>query len=217
MKTDLQLKKDIQAELEWDPSIKAAPVGVAVKDGVVVLTGHLDTYAERSAVQKAVQRVQGVHAVALELDVRLDPNHLRGDAEIAAAAETALRWHALVPHDRIQVTVEKGWASLKGEVDWQYQREAAEKAIRNLTGLIGLSNNITLKQVTTPTDVGARIRTALIRQAVDEAKSISVEVKGSTVTLNGKVHSWAERSAAYTAAWSVPGVSTVLNELKVAL
>jgi osmotically-inducible protein OsmY len=217
MKTDLQLKKDIQAELEWDPSIKAAQVGVAVKDGVVVLTGHLDTYAERSAVEKAVQRVQGVHAIAMELDIKLDPGHQRGDAEIAAAAEAALRWHALVPHERIQVTVEKGWVSLKGEVDWQYQREAAEKAVRNLTGLVGLSNNIKLKQVTTPSDVGARIRAALIRQAADEAKGIEVAVKGSTVSLHGKVHSWAERSAAYTAAWSVPGVSTVLNELKVGL
>ncbi|MCV2371314.1 BON domain-containing protein [Roseateles oligotrophus] len=217
MKTDLQLKKDIQAELEWDPSIKAAQVGVAVKDGVVVLTGHLDTYAERSAVQKAVQRVQGVHAIAMELDVKLDPGHKRGDAEIAAAAETALRWHAMVPHDRIQATVDKGWVSLKGEVDWQYQRDAAEKAVRDLTGIVGLSNNIKLKQVTTPSDVGARIRTALIRQAADEAKGIEVDVKGATVTLRGKVHSWAERSAAYTAAWSVPGISTVLNELKVGL
>ena len=215
MKTDAQLKMDITSELEWDPSINATNVGVAVKEGVVTLSGHLDTYAEKHAIERAVQRVEGVQALAVELDVKLDPGHKRSDSDIAAAAESALQWHALVPEDRVRVKVEKGWVTLTGEVDWEFQRASAEKAVRALTGVVGLSNGITLKVKTTPANISTRIRDALARQAEREAKDIEVSVSGSVVTLSGKVHSWAERTAAQGAAWSAPGITQVVNRLSV--
>lgn len=215
MKTDTQLKKDVSAELEWDASINSNQVGIAVKDGVVTLTGHLDTFAEKHAIERAVQRVQGVKAIAVEVDVKLDPSHRRSDSDIAMACETALKWHALVPADRIQVTVEKGWITLKGEVDWDYQRQSAEKAVRPLTGVVGVSSAITLKAVTAPSNVANRIRDALARHAEHEAKHIEVMVNGAVVTLRGTVDSWSERSAAFGAAWSAPGVLSVVNEIVV--
>jgi osmotically-inducible protein OsmY len=215
MKTDAQLKADVTQELSWDPAINATAVGVAVKDGVVTLTGHLQTYAEKFALERALQRVQGVHAIALELDVKLSPSHQRSDTDIANAAETALQWHALVPAERLRVKVEKGWVTLSGELDWDYQRSAAEKAVRPLTGVIGVSNTITLKPQATPVNVKQRIQEALTRQAEREAKHMEVQVSGSSVTLQGKVHSWAERAAAQGAAWAAPGVTLVVNNLQV--
>ena len=216
MKTDAQLKKDVSAELEWDPAINAAHVGVAVKDGIVSLTGHLETYAEKYAIQKAVQRVKGVCGIALEVDVKLDPSHHRSDMDIAAAAESTFKWHALIPSERIQLQVEKGWVTLRGEVNWDYQRREAEKVVRTLTGVVGVSNAITLKAVVAPQDVSKRIRDALVRQAENEAKQVDVTVKAGTVTLHGTVDSLSERAAASSAAWSAPGVSQVVNELRVA-
>jgi osmotically-inducible protein OsmY len=215
MKTDEQLKKDVVAELDWEPSVKATHVGVAVSGGVVTLTGHLDTFAEKHALERAVQRVQGVKGIAVEVDVKLDPTHHRSDTDIAAAAESAFQWHALVPHDRIQVMVEKGWVTLRGQVNWDYQRREAEKAVRSLTGVVGVSNAITLTPGVVQTDVATRIHDALVRHAEDEAKGIEIRVSGAAVTLRGKVASWRESSAASTAAWSAHGVTSVLNELKV--
>lgn len=215
MKTDEQLKKDVTVELEWDPSINASHVGVAVKNGVVTLTGHLDTYTEKYAIERAVGRVEGVKAIAVEVDVKLEPGHKRSDTEIAAAAESALMWHSQVPADRIQVKVEKGWTTLKGEVDWDYQRRNAENAVRSLTGVVGVTNSITLKPSATPENVISRIRDAFTRQAQREAKDIDVVVKGSVVTLRGTVDSWAERAAASGAAWAAPGITNVVNEIKV--
>lgn len=215
MKTDTQMKKDVGDELAWNPSINANQVGVAVKDGVVTLTGHLDTFAEKHAIERAVQRVQGVKAIAVEVDVKLDPNHKRSDSEIAAAAEKAFEWHVLIPADRIQVKVEKGWVTLKGEVDRDYQRREAEKAVRPLIGVVGVSNAITLKASTISADVSSRIRDALTRHAELEAKHVEVGVSGNLVTLRGTVDSWSERAAATSAAWSAPGVSSVVNEIRV--
>ena len=215
MKTDAQLKKDIESELDWDPAVKAANVGVAVKDGIVTLTGHLETHAEKFAIEQALQRVAGVQAIAIELDVKLAPDHIRSDTEIAAAAESALTWHALVPAERIKVTVEKGWITLGGEVDWEYQRRNAESTVRPLTGVIGVSNGIALKPRVSPSHIADRIREALTRQAEREANKIDVTVTGSNVTLRGVVHSWSERAAAQGAAWSAPGITTVNNELKI--
>ncbi len=215
MKTDAQLKKDVTAELEWDPAINASHVGIAAADGVVTLSGHLATFAEKYAIERAVQRVQGVKAIAVELDVKLEPGHKRSDSEVATAVETALQWHALVPAERIQAKVEKGWVTLKGEVDWEYQRRNAEKAVRNLTGVVGISNALTLKPAVTPAKVADRIRDAMARHAEREAKHIEVMVSGAAVTLRGTVDSWAERNAAFGAAWSAPGVLSVVNEIKV--
>lgn len=215
MKTDSQLKKDVGEELAWDPSINATAVGVAVRDGIVTLSGHLNTYAEKHAIERAVGRVSGVRAVALELDVKLEPGHKKSDSEIAAAAESALKWQSLLPVDRIRVKVEKGFITLSGEVDWDYQRRSAEKAVRSLIGVIGVYNTITLKPSVMPSNVEARICQALTRHAQDEAKNIQVAVQGSTVILKGKVDSWIERNAVVNAAWAAPGVTLVTNELVV--
>jgi len=211
----MQLKRDVSAELEWDSSINASQVGVAVKDGVVTLTGHLDSYAQKYAAERAVQRVAGVKGIAVEVDVKLDPGHRRSDSEIAVAAESAFKWHALIPADRIQVMVEKGWITLLGEVDWNYQRREAERAVRSLTGVVGVSNAIKLRAAATPANVSRLIHDALIRHADDQARHIELIVDDATVTLRGKVDSWAERAAASAAAWSAPGVTSVVNELTV--
>jgi osmotically-inducible protein OsmY len=215
MKTDAQLKTDVTNELQWDPSINATNVGVAVKDGIVTLTGHLDTYPEKFAIEHATQRVQGVKAVAVELDVKLAPSHQRSDTEIAQAAQSALMWHSLVPKSHVHIKVERGWLTLSGEIDWEYQRESAYKAVRALTGVVGVSNLITLKPQVAPSNVASRIREALTRHAEREAKHIEVDVVGSTVTLRGRVDSWAERSAAQGAAWAAPGITSVVNKLTV--
>ena len=213
MKTDSQLKRDVMDELAWDPAVSANAIGVAVKDGVVTLSGHLDTFAEKVAVQRAVRRVTGVRAMAIELDVKLAPQHQRSDTEIAAAAEHALRWNIVVPADRVRATVEQGWVQLTGEVEWDYQRQAAYKSVRSLTGVVGVSNEITLRQRTTPADLAQRIEDALKRQALREAHRVQVTVENGTVTLKGSVHSWQERDAAQGAAWSAPGVRDVVNQL----
>lgn len=215
MKTDADLKREVMAELDWDPAVKSTGIGVAVRNGVVTLTGHLDTYAEKLAVEKALRRVDGVAAIALELDVRLSPEHRRSDTDIAQAAESALKWQSTVPAEAIRLTVENGWVRLQGEVEWDYQRKAAEKAIRDLRGVVGISDEITLKHKPVPTDLARRIQDALTRQAVREARHVTIEVHDGTVTLRGKVNSWHERDAIQGATWSAPGVRAIINELTV--
>jgi len=164
MKTDAQLKLDVASELAWDPAIDSNHVGVAVNEGVVTLTGHIETYAEQAVVERALERVAEVKAYALELEVRLAPDHRRSDAEIAQAAESALKWHALVPDDSMQVMVKKGRITLMGEVPWDHQRTAAMKAVRSLIGVVGVDNDIVLKHRPTPSNVDDRIRKALVRR-----------------------------------------------------
>jgi osmotically-inducible protein OsmY len=216
MKSDAELKKDVVDELAWDPAVNASAVGVAVRDGVVTLTGHLDTYAEKAAVERVLKRVGGVKAIALELDVRLAPGHVRSDTDIARAAEQALGWNSTVPADKVKVIVDRGWVTLQGLLEWDYQRQSAEKAVRALVGVVGLSNEIAITPRAAPADVTRRIREALTRQAQREVKHLDVRVNGGTVTLQGQVHSWHERNAAQGAAWSAPGVVQVINELTIA-
>ena len=215
MKTDHQLKQDVMAELAWDPSIKADEVGVAVKNGIVTLTGHIETFVEKSAIEKALRRVSGVKAIALELDVKLSALHRRNDTELAAAIEFALQWHAAVPNEKLSVTVDNGWVTLRGELDWDYQRNNAEKVVRALVGVRGIANELTIKPRVTSSSVGAQIEQALKRQAEREAKRIEVAVNDGAVTLRGVVHDWHERDAAAGAAWSAPGVRSVVNDLRV--
>ncbi len=215
-KSDLNLKRDVEAELDWDPAVRPAAIGVAAKDGVVTLTGHIDTYAEKRAIEKALRRVQGVHAIALELDVRLSPEHRRSDTDIAAAAEHALKWNTLVPADRIRVTVDNGWVTLQGELEWHYEKRCAEKAVRPLIGVVGVSNDIAIKPRVSPANVEKSVADALRRQLEREIDRIKVDVDGSTVTLRGTVHSWHESDAAQGVAWSAPGVRSVVNELRIA-
>jgi osmotically-inducible protein OsmY len=215
MKTDMQLKADVTAELAWEPAINAAAIGVIVKDGVVTLTGHLDSFAEKHAVEKAVRRVSGVRGIAVELDVRLSAGHERTDAEIAQAAIAALHWHTWVPDERIKVQVEDGWVTLTGDVDSRFQLTSAEQCVRTLTGVRGLTNKITIKPHARQNDISAEITAALTRQAQREAGHIQVGVEGGVVTLTGNVHSLAEHEAALGAAWATRGVGRVVDNLEV--
>lgn len=215
MKTDAQLKKDVEAELAWEPAVNAAHVAVAVKDGVVTLAGHLETFAEKNVAERAVRRVAGVKAIAQEIDVKLAEHHQRSDKDIAHAIEKVLGWHSLIPSEQIQVKVEKGWVTLTGNVTWNYQRRMAEQTVRPITGVVGVTNCIALQATATSAHISERIQQALTRQAEREARRVEVTAAGSTVTLRGQVHSWAERKAAHGAAWSAPGVTTVVNELRV--
>lgn len=215
MKSDAELKQDVEAELAWDPAIKAAAIGVAVKDGVVTVSGHLENYAEKWAVEDALRRIGGVKAIALELDVALSPDHHRSDTDIANAAQAALKWHALIPPSAVRVTVSNGWITLDGEMDWEYQRKSAENALRNLKGVMGITNLIKLKPRPLISDLQQRVQSALTRQAIREAKKLDIQFKDGTVTLKGAVHSWHERDAVAGALWSVPGVRLVINELTI--
>lgn len=216
MKKDAELKRDIEDELAWDPAVDASAIGVAVKDGVATLSGHLETYAEKVALEKALRRVAGVKAIALELDVRLSPQHVRSDTDIANAIEQALTWSTVVPAARVRVTVDRGWVTLAGEVDWDFQRQGVEKAVRPLMGVVGISNEIAIRPRPAPADVSERIAGALQRHAERDARHIQVAVEGGRVTLKGRVDSWSERDAIQGAAWAAPGVGTVVNDIEVA-
>lgn len=215
MKTDMQLKADVTDELAWDPAINAAGIGVMVTDGVVTLAGHLDSFAEKHAVERVIHRVAGVRGIALELDVKLLAEHKRSDSEIAQAAATALRLNSMVPEGTVQVEVEDGWVTLSGEVDWHYQLARAEQCIWPLSGVRGLYNRIIIRPRASSKDIGAQITAALTRQAMREARRITAEVDGGVVTLWGNVHSLAERDAAVGAAFSAHGVSRVVDKLQV--
>ena len=215
MKTDVQLKADVTDELAWDPAINATHVGVMVQDGVVTLAGHLDSFAEKHAVERAVRRVAGVRGIALDLDVKLSTEHQRTDADIAGAATAALALNTLVPRGKVKVEVEKGWVTLTGEVDWGYQLASAEQCIRPLAGVRGLFNKITVKPRVQSKDIATQITAALTRQATREARNIGIEVEGGVVTLSGKVHSMAEHDAAVGVAFSAHGVSHVVDHLQV--
>jgi osmotically-inducible protein OsmY len=216
MKTDAQLKADVMDELTWDPVINASHIGVMVEEGVVTLTGHLDTFAEKHAAEHAVRRVAGVRGIAMELDVKLSPSHERSDSEIAGAATEALRLNPLVPRGKVQVEVESGWVTLSGEVDWAYQFATAEQCVRPLAGVRGLFNEITIRPRVDGDDIARQIAAALERQAQREARHIGVEVEGGVVTLSGKVHSMAEHDAVMGVAFSTHGVAHVVDHLQVA-
>jgi osmotically-inducible protein OsmY len=213
--TDLEIKRNVEGELHWEPSVNAAEIGVAVKNGIVTLSGYIQSYMERYAAERAAARVADVKAVVNELQVRLPSSSERTDEDIARAAVNALAWSIEVPNDRIKVRVSKGWITLEGTVDWQFQKKAAEKAVRDLTGVRGISNLIDVKPQVKPSEVKAEIQDALKRSAELDARQITVEAKGDKVILRGTVRSWVERDEAERAAWRAPGVRTVDNQITI--
>jgi osmotically-inducible protein OsmY len=216
MKTDRQLQQDISAELTWEPSVNAAQIGVAVKDGVVTLSGHVDSFGEKWHAEHAAQGVSGVKALAVEIDVKLPGSSSRNDTDIARTAENVLACMSQLPQDAIKVKVESGWVTLTGEVDWQFQRQSATAAVRYLMGTTGVSDQIVIKPRDSANVVKADIESALRRSARGGTHKISVDVSGGEVTLDGTVDSWAQRESAQHAAWGTPGVRNVVDRIRVA-
>lgn len=213
---DSQIRSRVLAELDWDPSIDASDVGVAVKDGVVTLTGSIPSYWQEKEVERVVKRVAGVRAVAEELTIKLPGTSERSDADIAQSVLSGLRFNVAVPTNRIQVTVEKGWVTLEGDVEWQYQKAAAESGINYLMGVKGVTNNIEIKPRVSSADVKSKIEAAFERLGHLDANQITIESRDGKVMLRGSVHSWDEREQAEQAAWAAPGVTMVENHVLVA-
>lgn len=211
--TDLELKQNVEEALTWEPSVDAADIGVSVDNGVVTLRGDIATYAAKAAAERVALGMYGVKAVANDLNVRLAGEYNRSDSDIAQAAVNALQWNTVVPASRVSVTVSNGWITLKGKVDWQYQKDAAARVVRDLTGVLGVNNNIAVQPHVKSTDVQAKIEAAFRRSAEIDARRISVTAQDGKIILTGNVRSWAERREAERAAWAAPGVTQVDDRL----
>jgi osmotically-inducible protein OsmY len=209
------LQQEVITELKWEPSINAAEIGVAVKEGVVTLSGYVDSYTQKLTAEKAVKRVRGVRGVAEEIEVRIPSVTKRTDADVARAALNALHWHVQVPEERIKVKVENGWVTLEGELDWAFQKQAAMDCVRDLTGVTGVTNLLIVKPKVKTQEIKAKIGDAFKRSAELDANRIFVDAVDGKVTLTGKGHSWAEKDEAGRIASAAPGVSTVQNRIAV--
>jgi osmotically-inducible protein OsmY len=212
---DLTLRQDVLEELEFEPSVDARNIGVAVKDGVVTLSGHVASYPQKLTVEHLVSRIRGVKGLAEDLEVRLPGHAATSDDEIAHRVVTSLHWSAVVPDGKVQAKVENGWVTLTGSLDWAYQRTGAAAAVHGIEGVVGVRNLIELKPRVSAGDVKKHIQDALNRSAQLEARAIRVDVVGNKVTLAGNVKAWFERRLAEQAAWSSPGVTAVEDKLTV--
>jgi len=213
--SDGQLQHDVMAELEWEPSVDHADIGVSVHDGVVTLSGFVKSFPEKLAAEKATRRVAGVKAIAEEIKVRFASDRKTADHEIAKRILDMFMWNVAIPHDTIKVKVEAGWVTLSGNVDWFYQSREARKVAGSVTGVTGVSNMIAVKQIPQASDVKERIMAAFKRQADIDAREVTVTTEGGTVRLGGKVHAWNERSIAERTAWAAPGVTKVVDNITV--
>lgn len=215
MKTDEQLKRDVQAELNWDPSINDSAIVISAKDGVVTLAGHVPFYADKVFAEKAAKTVAGVRGVANDIEVKPSSAHQRSDTAIAESAVNALQSSVAVPADKVKVVVRDGHITLEGNVTFQYQKNAAESAVRTLWGVKGVTNSISLSPAVSASDIRSKIHRAYQRHAALDANKVTIDVSGATVTLTGEVHSWHEKDDAESAAWAAPGVKSVHNNLSV--
>lgn len=215
MMTDSSLKRDVENEMRWDPSVNEAHIGVSVQKGVVTLSGHIPSYFEKHNAEKAAKRVHGVKAVADELQVWLAEGNRRSDEDIAIAAINALKSNLAVPDENVQIVVRNGFVFLDGDVEWQFQSDAAEAAVRPLPGVTGVANKLTVKTHVSPKQVKQQIEEAFRRSAEVDSKRVVVTATDGKVILSGNVRSWAEREEAQKAAWSAPGVTTVENNILV--
>jgi osmotically-inducible protein OsmY len=216
MKSDNELQRHVMEELAWEPSVDAAGIGVSTNDGIVTLSGEVKSYPEKWAAEKAAQRVSGVRAVTDQIVVTLPGGSHQSDTDIARAAADSLDWNISVPRKRIKVLVKDGFITLDGNVDFYYQKAAAEEAVRHLTGVRGVYNQLTVKPAVMAADVKNKIEKALERAAEVDARKISVEARDHRVILSGKVRTWLEREEAERAAWAAPGVSDVKNDIRIA-
>jgi osmotically-inducible protein OsmY len=213
--TDKDLKQHVQNALDWEPSLDATDIGVSVDEGVVTLRGNVGSYVEKIMAERVALRVYGAKAVANDLTVHLASVYERTDTEIAQAAVAALKWNTMVPSDHVTVTVTNGWLAVNGTLDWQYQKDAAARAVRDLVGVKGVTNNITVKPRVKTMDVRDKIEAAFKRSAEIDARRVNVTAEDGKVILSGNVHSWAERQEAERAAWAAPGVTQVEDRLAV--
>lgn len=214
IKMDGQLKQDIETELRWDPRVNAAQIGVSVDTGAVTLLGVVDTYGQWKAAEEAARRVSGVRSLTQQLVVKILPEHNRTDQELSAAVQSALGWDVFIPRS-ITATVEKGSVTLEGQARWNYERDAAVQAVRNLTGIVAIHNHVELRPEMTPTELKRKVEMALLRQAVADARSITITTDGSQVTLSGHASSWHATEDAVNAAWAAPGVTHVINDVQI--